>query len=323
MKRSYTALVWLMAVILMTACAGDGPQESGGEEESVTGSVSSAGRHELVAMTMEEESLGEAALPVYLDPQGEHVRERVLTPEGFNRVTVEEGSFGAFIRDYPLLPHGTEVHLYDGSVKASQDGSLAVFDLPVISKNDVQQCADSVMRLYAEYFWQKGAYDKIKFHFVNGFLCDYDSYRGGKRVKVDGNNVTWQNTAGPDDSYETFENYLYIVFAYSSTLSMKEESRPVDIKDVRIGDMFLRAGSPGHVVMVADVCEDADGNKAFLLAQGYMPAQQFHLLKNPLHPDDPWYYVDEITYPLATPEQSFSEGSFCRPVYDQESADNL
>jgi hypothetical protein len=68
--------------------------------------------------------------------------------------------------------------------------------------------------------------------------------------------------------------------------------------------------------MVVDVCEK-DGKKAFLLAQGYMPAQQFHVLKNPLHEDDPWYYVDEIHYPFQTPEYVFGEGSLKRPLYQE------
>ena len=46
-----------------------------------------------------------------------------------------------------------------------------------------------------------------------------------------------------------------------------------------------------------------------------MPAQEFHVLNNPKHSDDPWYYVDEITYPLSTPEYSFDEGSLKRPNY--------
>jgi len=79
----------------------------------------------------------------------------------------------------------------------------------------------------------------------------------------------------------------------------------------------LYSGSPGHVVMVLDVCENAEGQRAFLLGQGYMPAQQFHVLKNPAHEEDPWYYTDEITYPFLTPEYTFDEGSFMRPVYLQ------
>ena len=61
--------------------------------------------------------------------------------------------------------------------------------------------------------------------------------------------------------------------------------------------------------MVADVCENEKGEKAFLLAQGYMPAQEFHLLKNDRHPEDPWYYEEEVTYPFSTPEYTFDEGS--------------
>lgn len=122
---------------------------------------------------------------------------------------------------------------------------------------------------------------------MNGFWFDYPTYRDGGRVKVNGNSVSWIQSASYDDSYEAFERYLFIAFSYSSTLSMWEESRPADIGDVQIGDVFLRGGSPGHVVMVADVCEDGQGRKAFLLAQSYMPAQQFHVLNNPLHREDP------------------------------------
>ena len=41
----------------------------------------------------------------------------------------------------------------------------------------------------------------------------------------------------------------------------------------------------------------------------YMPAQEFHVLKNPNHEEDPWYYESELTYPLFTPEYTFDEGS--------------
>ena len=78
------------------------------------------------------------------------------------------------------------------------------------------------------------------------------------------------------------------------------------------------AAGPGHVVLVVDVCENDAGNKAFLLAQGYMPAQQFHLLKNPAHENDPWYYVNELTDPLHTPEYTFSMDSLKRLQYQEK-----
>ena len=102
---------------------------------------------------------------------------------------------------------------------------------------------------------------------------------------------------------------------YAGTLSMDAESEPVPADDLRAGDVFLKGGSPGHVVMVVDLCEDGQGDRAFLLAQGYMPAQEFHVLKNPLHEDDPWYYADELRFPLRTPEYTFEEGSLRRLAY--------
>ena len=77
---------------------------------------------------------------------------------------------------------------------------------------------------------------------------------------------------------------------------------------MKVGDIFIKAGSPGHVVMVVDVCEK-NGKKAFLLAQGFMPAQEFHVINNPAHSDDPWYYEEEVTYPFMTMEYTFSKGS--------------
>lgn len=52
-----------------------------------------------------------------------------------------------------------------------------------------------------------------------------------------------------------------------------------------------------------------------MLAQGYMPAQDFHVLKNPSHDTDPWYYEEEVIYPFATPEYTFEEGSLRRLTY--------
>ncbi len=269
-----------------------------------------------------EPPLTTSAAPVsqrLINPGGATLQERIQPPEGFRRNDAEEGSFAAFLRNFPMEPDGSPILLYDGRLKSRQDVDAAVFSLPVISSADLQQCADSVMRMYAEYFRQTGQYDKIRFHFVNGFLFDYPTYRAGGRVKFDGDTAKWQTSAAYDDSYEVFENYLYVAFAYSSTLSMKEESIPADLSDIRIGDVFLNAGSPGHVVMVVDVCErktDGEtGKKAFLLAQSYMPAQQFYVLQNPLHENDPWYYLDEVSFPFATPEYTFQEGSFRRLTY--------
>lgn len=250
-----------------------------------------------------------------ISPEGTTLETRIKVPDSYKRVQVEEKSLAAFIRKYPLKEDGSSVLLYNGNKKRNQSAHVAVFRLP-IEKEDLQQCADSVMRMYAEYFWETEQYEKIKFHFTNGFEADYVKWREGYRVSVNGNQTSWKKSAQYDDSYETFVKYMRIVFAYAGTLSMESETKAISVESIQVGDVFLIGGSPGHVVMVVDVCENAEGKKAFLLAQGFMPAQEFHVLKNPLHKNDPWYYEDEIRYPLKTPEYTFEEGSLRRPNYN-------
>lgn len=249
-----------------------------------------------------------------IQPEGMTLETRIAVPEGYKRIEVSEDSLAYFLRTYPLKENGAEVLLYDGTPKKNQNAHAAVFTLP-LEQQDLQQCADSVMRVYAEYYWLGGQFDRIAFHFTNGFLAEYSKWRDGYRIQVDGNSVSWVKTEEYDDSYEAFREYMRMVFIYAGTLSMDTEAEPIAEEDMQIGDVFLYGGSPGHVVMIVDICENTDGKKAFLLAQGYMPAQEFHLLKNVEYEDDPWYYEENLTYPFITPEYTFEEGSLKRLSY--------
>lgn len=252
--------------------------------------------------------------PSLINPAGSTLAARISEPDGFQRKEAKTGSLLEFLRNYSMKPDKSPVLLYDGTPKNNQNDHIAVFELP-IENEDLQQCADSVMRVYAEYFWNTKQYDRIAFHFTNGFLAEYLKWQNGLRIQVNENQTTWASAAGYDDSYENFQKYLRIVFSYAGTLSMDTESEEIQIDEIKAGDVFLEGGSPGHVVMLADICENDKGEKAFLLAQGYMPAQEFHVLKNPRHENDPWYYEDEVAYPFLTPEYTFEEGSLRRLHY--------
>lgn len=277
--------------------------------DNVTDTPDSASSDALVPTETQEALSSDVYSLIHED--GTTLETRFNAPKGFTRIPSAEGDLTSFIRGLPLKKAGSDVLLYNGSPKAYQDGHAAVFDMD-IGTRDLQQCADSVMRIYAEHYWSIKAYDKIAFHLTNGFLMEYTKWRDGNRLVVDGNDVSWSRIESYDDSYECFHNYLFMVFAYAGTLSLSKESNPITPEEILPGDMFLQGGSPGHCVLVVDVAKDSDGNKCFLLAQGYMPAQDFHVLKNPLHPNDPWYYVSELTYPLETPLWSFDEGSLVR-----------
>ncbi len=247
----------------------------------------------------------------YLLPEGTTLESRINPPEGYDRLPSKSGELTDYLRNMKLKEDGSPVLLYDGTEKGNQRSHAAVFDLDTGSR-DLQQCADSVLRIYAEYYWSRGEYDKIAFHLTNGFLMEYPKWREGNRLVVDGNDVSWSKTKGYDDSYDTFRNYLTMVFAYAGTLSLAQECSPIAVEDIRTGDLFLQGGSPGHCVLIVDIAEDASGNRCFLLAQGYMPAQDFHVIINPLHEEDPWYYEAELTFPLRTPAWTFEEGSLVR-----------
>ena len=298
-KKMYIITYFLLICIAICGCS----KNNKGDEKG----------NELInnPSTIEQKNTEKSEL---INSSGKTLETRILAPKGYNRETATANSLASFIRNYPMKDDGSEVLLYNGTPKGNQTAHVAVFKLP-IENYDLQQCADSVMRMYAEYFWNTKQYDKISFHFVSGFEAKYSKWIQGYRIKISGNNVNWVKQTGRDTSYESYKEYLKIVFSYASTLSMEKESKTIGIEDIQVGDIFIKGGSPGHVVMVVDVCVNDEGKKAFLLAQGYMPAQEFHVLNNPKHSDDPWYYVDEVTYPLSTPEYSFEEGSLMRVNY--------
>ena len=153
-----------------------------------------------------------------------------------------------------LKPDGSPVLLYDGSVKANQGSAAAVFDLDIGGEN-LQQCADSVLRIYAEYFWATGQQDRLKFHLTSGFLTDWETWKNGGRLAVSGSSVSWQQAAGPDDSYENFRKYFRNVIIYAGTISLDAESEPIQADEIKAGDLWVQGGSPGHCVLVVDTAD--------------------------------------------------------------------
>jgi len=209
------------------------------------------------------------------------------------------------LRQLPLLPPGSPVLLFSGERKYSQDVHAAVLDISV-GRKDLQQCADAVMRLRAEYLFSQKRYDEIHFNFTSGFKTDFSRWAKGERIKVEGNRCSWVAGAKPDHSHANLLAYLDKVFTYAGTLSLANELRPAQDLPLEAGDVFIQGGSPGHAVIVMDVATLADGRKAFLLAQSYMPAQQIHLLKNLRHPErGAWFVVREDDM-LYTPEWTFA-----------------
>ena len=140
------------------------------------------------------------------------------------------------------------------------------------------------MRLRAEYLFEMKKFDQIVF--------------------FDNNNVAYRFSS--PYTKENLLAYLQRVFGMCGSASLSKQLHPVNqFASVQAGDVLIRGGFPGHAVMVMDVAINGSGEKIYLLAQGYMPAQDIHVLRNPMNDGlSPWYSVSDSSV-ISTPEYLF------------------
>ena len=202
----------------------------------------------------------------------------IPVPDGYERIESSDLSFGWYLQNLNLNTLDNTVYSYDGSVIMGEYGyQYAVIKMD-IGKRDLQQCADAVMRLRAEYLYQQKRYTEIHFNFLSdGKARYYTNYSKGNRT------------------YPKFRKYMDYIFAYANTASLKKELKRVNNPtDIQIGDVFIQTGQPfGHAVIVVDVAKEKQtGEKIFMVAQSFMPAQSIHIIKNGNSDLNPWYSVD-------------------------------
>lgn len=228
-----------------------------------------------------------------INKDGLTILSRVKLPNGYNRVNYPKGSFQNYLRNYKLKTFGSKIINYDNTEYFWQRGHIGILEVPV-PKNGLQQCADALIRIRSEYLWDNNRKDEIGFNFTSGHYCSWKKYAQGYRPKINGSKVTFHKTAKANHSKENFYKYLNLIYMYSGTLSLYNELEKVKAKDLKIGDMLIIGGTPGHIVMLCDEAVNANGEKLFLLFQGNTPAQNVHLLKNL---DDtsisPWYQLKD------------------------------
>ncbi len=202
-------------------------------------------------------------------------------PPGYERVNVSSTSFKEYLRNVPLKQNKT-VYLYNGAKKFNQSAQYAVINISIGDKN-LQQCADAVMRLRAEYL--KSINKTICFTDNNGKKYDWNNYKSRG----------WQS-------------YLETVFGMCGTLSLEKQLHIQSWDHLCAGNVLIKGGSPGHAVLVVDMAKNkVTGKYIFLIAQSYMPAQDIHVLRNPADQSlSPWYEIPDKGI-IQTPEWTFYE----------------
>ncbi|WP_430408282.1 DUF4846 domain-containing protein [Kordia sp.] len=223
-----------------------------------------------------------------INPTEKTIETRFNTPKNYTRIPLEATHFGTYLRKLPLKPFNSIVKYYNGNEKRNNNVYVSVVDME-IGTRDLQQCADAVMRLRGEYLFAHKRLNDIHFNFLS-----------------DGKPRYFKKYANGDHSYKKFRKYMNYIFAYANTASLRKELVKVtDIKMIEVGDVFIQQGNPfGHAVIVVDVAKNEHGDKIFMLAQSYMPAQETQILVNRKNTKiSPWYEAKSGT--IYTPEWTF------------------
>ena len=181
----------------------------------------------------------------------------IPTPLDFSRTVPEEGSFSDWVRRLPLKK-GLEVMDYRGHrVHTGFDSIFAVIDKPLLFDQNLEQCADFAMRLWADYHKETDQLETLT-------LFEYDGT--GKPFRTSG---------------QSYNEFLRTAFAFSNSYSLKAGCAEVDPENVGPGDLIVQneRGGIGHVSMILDECRSEDGRRLYLIGYSYMPAQEFHIEK--------------------------------------------
>jgi len=241
------------------------------------------------------------------------IEKTIPVPVGYERAPLEKGSFGEWLRGLQLFEGRPAVLLYNGSPKVNQSAHFAVIDIDC-GDRDLQQCADAVMRLRAEYLRSSGRAEEIAFLLTCGKEFSYKKWREGFYPVFISNKLNWRKRKTAASSYGDFRKYLDYVFMYANTYSLSLQMKSAAAAEkLNSGDVFIKGGFPGHAVIVVDVAKNPkNGKLIFLIAQSYMPAQQMHILVNPSDPAiSPWYESD-FGDVLRTPEWDFEKNQLKR-----------
>jgi hypothetical protein len=236
----------------------------------------------------------------------------ISLPQGFNYVTDGDSAYSNWLLDLKLKKNKT-VYLYNGKLKLNQEAQYGVLNIDIGKKN-LLQCADAAMKLKADHLFEKHLYGQIRFITTSGNEISFDNWLNGVRWKAkDTKLVSYNVNKEITNIHVEYDLFMELVFSYCGTYSLSRQLKPVnDSQSIQPGDIFVYGGFPGHAVTVMAVAKNEEGERIFLLSQGYMPAQDLHLLKNYANADqNPWYKVSDL-YPLYTPQWQFENGSLRR-----------
>lgn len=282
------ALTLALALALIAVCPARAPAESLAHRPAPTPAASAETAPPTETAQDDYPWLADAETPL---PPWQHLHEHFPPPRGFARIHAEPGSYAAWLRKLPIRTDRNIVLAFDGSELSRPSAAVLLLD---VGDRDLMQCADSIIRLHAEYLWSQGRADRAAYRFTSGDRSAWADWRGGEHFVITRSKVRRVAGSPRPNTHASFRRWLDLIFTYAGTSSLARHT-PAPHREVPIeaGDFFVDPGFPGHAVIVLDIAEDDHGQRLALLAQGFMPAEEVHILASDGATDGEWFRLPE------------------------------
>jgi hypothetical protein len=206
---------------------------------------------------------------------------RIKPPPGYSRAPVAAASFGEWLRSLPMAPADTAVTRFDGSISHPANDEYVAGVIAIdIGNVDLQQSADVLIRLHAEWLWSLGKKDAISYPGGPKLLMPLARWEKGQRVIAQGANVFWAVQSKPVEAdYGEFRRYLDAVFTWANSASLVRGTEIVPPEALQAGDFFLHTKPPGHVAIVLDIAEKPSGERLAILGQALSPTESVQVIR--------------------------------------------
>ena len=141
------------------AVAGLAPGNSAGDAGSAAGAGGAS-----AASLQPEHYRWLSATNLKFPPAVDTLEARFPPPPGYQRVALAPGSFGQWLRRLPLAAPGTPVlNNSGGAAYSGEDEYVAGVVAIDVGAGDLQQSADAIVRLHAEWLWASDQADALNY----------------------------------------------------------------------------------------------------------------------------------------------------------------